>query len=281
MTRLTETVLPCSKEAFQCRRSSSRSTPPLACRRICNSCIRSSTHSVSGLSNSAINCPGSKMWSPRWRSIQTRWPRPTASWRQRASPSGGPARARSSSPTLSQVALPELIGLRRSLLGWLATADTAGLDEDGIVALFTSVLRDFRERQGGSGSRPGAAERCFGRRGMNVIEATGLGKRYGNTWALRECSMAIPDGHVVALVGPNGAGKTTLLNLAVGLTTPTRWHGYGARGHAGRVASRARWHRVRRPGCTAAQVPVRRRHAAPHPEPEPALRSGLCRSSTG
>jgi GntR family transcriptional regulator len=54
--------------------------------------------------------------------------------------------------TLSQVALPELTGLRRSLLGWLATADTAGLDEDGIVALFTSVLRDFRERRG-SGDR--------------------------------------------------------------------------------------------------------------------------------
>jgi GntR family transcriptional regulator len=58
--------------------------------------------------------------------------------------------------TLSQVALPELTGLRRSLLGWLATADTAGLDEDGMVALFTSVLRDFRERRG-SGDRHGTA----------------------------------------------------------------------------------------------------------------------------
>ncbi len=56
---------------------------------------------------------------------------------------------------------------------------------------------------------------------MNVIEASGLGKRYGSTWALRECSLAIPDGHVAALVGPNGAGKTTLLNLTVGLAAPT------------------------------------------------------------
>ncbi len=55
----------------------------------------------------------------------------------------------------------------------------------------------------------------------NVIEASGLGKRYGRSWALHECSLAIPAGHVAALVGPNGAGKTTLLNLAVGLTTPT------------------------------------------------------------
>src|SRR5579864_9566263 len=44
---------------------------------------------------------------------------------------------------LSQVALPELNGLRRSLLGWVATADAAGLDEDGITALVASVLRDF------------------------------------------------------------------------------------------------------------------------------------------
>ena len=56
---------------------------------------------------------------------------------------------------------------------------------------------------------------------MNVIEASGLGKRYGSTWALRECSVAIPAGHVAALVGPNGAGKSTLLNLAVGLAAPT------------------------------------------------------------
>jgi len=55
---------------------------------------------------------------------------------------------------------------------------------------------------------------------MNIIEARGLGKRYGSTWALRECTLAIPAGHVAALVGPNGAGKTTLLNLVVGLAEP-------------------------------------------------------------
>ncbi len=56
---------------------------------------------------------------------------------------------------------------------------------------------------------------------MNVIEARGLAKRYGSTWALRDCSLVIPAGHVAALVGPNGAGKTTLLNLTAGLTAPT------------------------------------------------------------
>jgi GntR family transcriptional regulator len=59
--------------------------------------------------------------------------------------------------TLSQVALPELAGLHKSLLGWLTSADAAGLDQDGIVALFTSALRDFHERRGGAGNRRGAA----------------------------------------------------------------------------------------------------------------------------
>ena len=46
--------------------------------------------------------------------------------------------------THNRVALPEQTTLHRSLLSWLVTADAAGLDEDGIVALFTSALRDFR-----------------------------------------------------------------------------------------------------------------------------------------
>ena len=62
--------------------------------------------------------------------------------------------------TLSQVTLPELSGLRRSMLGWLADADEAGLDEDGVVALFTSVLRDFFKDHKGGRIRGGAAARA-------------------------------------------------------------------------------------------------------------------------
>jgi GntR family transcriptional regulator len=61
--------------------------------------------------------------------------------------------------SLSQVTLPELGGLRRSMLGWLASADEAGLDEDGIVALFTSVLRDFFKDHAGGQGRTGTAAR--------------------------------------------------------------------------------------------------------------------------
>lgn len=54
-----------------------------------------------------------------------------------------------------------------------------------------------------------------------VIETEGLGRRYRRRWALTDCTLTIPSGHVVGLVGPNGAGKTTLLNLATGMLAPT------------------------------------------------------------
>src|SRR5438105_5641936 len=53
------------------------------------------------------------------------------------------------------------------------------------------------------------------------IEAPGVGKRFGRTWALQDCSIRVPAGKIAGLVGPNGAGKTTFLHLAAGLLRPT------------------------------------------------------------
>ena len=53
-----------------------------------------------------------------------------------------------------------------------------------------------------------------------ALELKNLSKRYGRKWALRDCTVKLPTGSVVALVGPNGAGKTTLLHLAAGLLKP-------------------------------------------------------------
>jgi ABC-2 type transport system ATP-binding protein len=54
-----------------------------------------------------------------------------------------------------------------------------------------------------------------------AVETIDLAKRYRRTWGLQDCSFALPQSRVAALVGPNGAGKSTLLRLLAGLSTPT------------------------------------------------------------
>jgi branched-chain amino acid transport system ATP-binding protein len=54
-----------------------------------------------------------------------------------------------------------------------------------------------------------------------VLELVGVNAGYGRTAVLREVSLAVKKGSVVALLGPNGAGKTTLLRTAAGLLRPS------------------------------------------------------------
>ncbi|MBO8141596.1 MAG: ABC transporter ATP-binding protein [Firmicutes bacterium] len=54
-----------------------------------------------------------------------------------------------------------------------------------------------------------------------VIETTGLCKRYGEHWAVRDLNLTIREGEVFGLLGPNGAGKTTTILMLLGLTEPT------------------------------------------------------------
>ncbi|WP_109527509.1 ABC transporter ATP-binding protein [Nocardia aurea] len=50
-----------------------------------------------------------------------------------------------------------------------------------------------------------------------ALELTDVTSGYGSTTVLRDVSLRVPTGSVVALLGANGAGKTTLLRTAVGL----------------------------------------------------------------
>jgi ABC-2 type transport system ATP-binding protein len=53
------------------------------------------------------------------------------------------------------------------------------------------------------------------------IHAQGLGKRYGELWALRDLDLDVPAGSVLGLLGHNGAGKTTAIRILTTLTAPT------------------------------------------------------------
>lgn len=55
----------------------------------------------------------------------------------------------------------------------------------------------------------------------SAVSARGLTKTYGALTALRDFSLEVPPGEILALVGPNGAGKTTALTILVGLLDPT------------------------------------------------------------
>src|ERR687888_1673030 len=54
-----------------------------------------------------------------------------------------------------------------------------------------------------------------------AIRTEGLGKRYGDLWALRDLDLEVPTGTVLGLLGHNGAGKTTAIRILTTLTIST------------------------------------------------------------
>jgi ABC-2 type transport system ATP-binding protein len=53
------------------------------------------------------------------------------------------------------------------------------------------------------------------------ITAAGLGKRFGDLWALRGLDLEVRPGQVLGLLGHNGAGKTTAIRILTTLSEPT------------------------------------------------------------
>jgi energy-dependent translational throttle protein EttA len=58
------------------------------------------------------------------------------------------------------------------------------------------------------------------RLGDVVVEATALGKAYGEQLLFEDLTFALPPGGIVGVIGPNGAGKTTLFRMLVGTEKP-------------------------------------------------------------
>lgn len=58
------------------------------------------------------------------------------------------------------------------------------------------------------------------------IHTEGLGKRYGDRWAVRDLDLSVEAGEVFGFLGPNGAGKSTTIRMLLGLARPTAGHAW-------------------------------------------------------
>jgi ABC-2 type transport system ATP-binding protein len=74
-------------------------------------------------------------------------------------------------------------------------------------------MYDEQVRDTNNGASPDASH--------DGIVATGLGKRYGDQWALRDVDLVVAPGKVLGLLGHNGAGKTTAIRILTTLSAPT------------------------------------------------------------
>ena len=96
-------------------------------------------------------------------------------------------------------------------------------------AMFFDDLRTFLDRS--PEEEDGATESPAVRRQLNRLSIEHVTFRYPGTDrdVLRDVSITIERGEIVALVGPNGSGKTTLIKLLLGLHAPDageiRWNG--------------------------------------------------------
>lgn len=53
-----------------------------------------------------------------------------------------------------------------------------------------------------------------------ALSFAGVGKRFGDTWVVRDMELSLPPGSITGLIGPSGCGKTTTIRLAMGAYRP-------------------------------------------------------------
>jgi ABC-2 type transport system ATP-binding protein len=81
--------------------------------------------------------------------------------------------------------------------------------------------------------------RARARRADPVLEVDGLSKSFGQRIALRDVSLDVGTGELLAVLGPNGAGKTTLLSILAGITSPDSGRISASNGDIGWVPQQA------------------------------------------
>jgi ABC-2 type transport system ATP-binding protein len=81
--------------------------------------------------------------------------------------------------------------------------------------------------------------RARARRADPVLEVDGLSKSFGERVALRDVSLDVRGGELLAVLGPNGAGKTTLLSILAGITRPDSGRITTSNGNVGWVPQEA------------------------------------------
>ncbi len=85
-------------------------------------------------------------------------------------------------------------------------------------ALMSTAVSPPETKSGGSAG----SGRPSGHAGTDaMIRAEGLTRMYGDFYAVRDITFAIPKGQLVAFLGPNGAGKSTTMKLLTGSMAPT------------------------------------------------------------
>ena len=131
-----------------------------------------------------------------------------------------------------------LLAYEHSLVrpGDLRRLDAAFFTMNGVISVaFFAVRARGRARvvtlsaQSGHGHvRVFSARLAVGRRpgtpvkdGKPVIQARGLGRRFGEKRVLDGVDLELARGGFLLVTGPNGSGKTTLLRLCAGLLVPT------------------------------------------------------------